>query len=143
MIAGHFGSAALVKSKEPSTPLWILMFASVWLGSVLAVLGKEKRARHRSGGSVALGSRLCCSSPRSPHLSGQRDELSEAGLGLWQYPAVSAGLELILVVTGAWFYWRAARSGSVAAGRTTALANTSAIFLATFGVLVLAMDFNS
>jgi hypothetical protein len=31
MIAGHFGFAALVKGREQSTPLWVLMLASVWL----------------------------------------------------------------------------------------------------------------
>lgn len=31
MIAGHFGFAAMVKSRERSTPLWALMLATVWL----------------------------------------------------------------------------------------------------------------
>jgi hypothetical protein len=31
MIAGHFGFAAAVKSREPETPLWALMLATVWL----------------------------------------------------------------------------------------------------------------
>lgn len=31
MIAGHFGFAALVKSREPAAPLWGLMLATVWL----------------------------------------------------------------------------------------------------------------
>jgi hypothetical protein len=30
------------------------------------------------------------------------------GFGLWEYPAVSAALELLIVVTGATMYWRAA-----------------------------------
>jgi membrane-bound metal-dependent hydrolase YbcI (DUF457 family) len=38
MIAGHFGFAALVKGKERSTPLWILMLASVWLDIVFVPL---------------------------------------------------------------------------------------------------------
>jgi hypothetical protein len=38
MIAGHFGFAALVKSREQSTPLWILMLASVWLDLVFVPL---------------------------------------------------------------------------------------------------------
>ena len=33
MIAGHFGFAAAVKSREPQTPLWALMFATAWLVS--------------------------------------------------------------------------------------------------------------
>jgi len=31
MIAGHFGLAALVKSREHRVPLWALMLATVWL----------------------------------------------------------------------------------------------------------------
>lgn len=36
MIAGHFGFAAAVKSRETATPLWILMLATVWLDVVFA-----------------------------------------------------------------------------------------------------------
>jgi len=38
MIAGHFGFAAMVKGREQSTPLWILMLASVWLDIVFVPL---------------------------------------------------------------------------------------------------------
>ena len=38
MIAGHFGFAAIVKSRERSTPLWALMLASVWLDIVFMPL---------------------------------------------------------------------------------------------------------
>ena len=38
MMAGHFGFAAVVKSKERSTPLWILLFSSVWLDIVFVPL---------------------------------------------------------------------------------------------------------
>jgi hypothetical protein len=31
MVAGHFGFAAMVKSRERSAPLWALMLATVWL----------------------------------------------------------------------------------------------------------------
>jgi hypothetical protein len=31
MVAGHFGFAAMVKSREKSAPLWALMLATVWL----------------------------------------------------------------------------------------------------------------
>jgi hypothetical protein len=44
MIAGHFGFAAIVKSREPRVPLWSLMLASVWLDIVfvpLFVMGIE------------------------------------------------------------------------------------------------------
>jgi len=38
MIAGHFGFAAMVKSRERQTPLWILMLACVWLDIVFVPL---------------------------------------------------------------------------------------------------------
>ncbi len=44
MIAGHFGFAALVKSRERQVPLWALMLATVWLDVVFVPLflaGKE------------------------------------------------------------------------------------------------------
>jgi membrane-bound metal-dependent hydrolase YbcI (DUF457 family) len=38
MIAGHFGFAALVKSRERAVPLWALMLATVWLDIVFVPL---------------------------------------------------------------------------------------------------------
>ncbi len=38
MIAGHFGFAAIVKSREKSTPLWALMLATVWLDVIFTPL---------------------------------------------------------------------------------------------------------
>jgi len=38
MIAGHFGFAAAIKSREPATPLWALMLATVWLDIVFVPL---------------------------------------------------------------------------------------------------------
>lgn len=38
MIAGHFGFAAAVKSREPETPLWALMLATAWLDVVFVPL---------------------------------------------------------------------------------------------------------
>ncbi len=38
MVAGHFGFAAAVKSRAPSTPLWALMLACQWLDVVFIPL---------------------------------------------------------------------------------------------------------
>ena len=38
MVAGHFGFAALVKSRERQTPLWALMLACQWLDVVFVPL---------------------------------------------------------------------------------------------------------
>ena len=44
MIAGHFGFAAVVKSRERAVPLWALMLAAQWLDVLfipLFVMGVE------------------------------------------------------------------------------------------------------
>ena len=44
MIAGHFGFAAVVKSRERAAPLWALMLATQWLDVIfvpLFLLGVE------------------------------------------------------------------------------------------------------
>jgi membrane-bound metal-dependent hydrolase YbcI (DUF457 family) len=38
VIAGHFGFAAAIKSREPQVPLWALMLACVWLDIVFVPL---------------------------------------------------------------------------------------------------------
>jgi len=38
MVAGHFGFAAMVKSREKTAPLWALMLATVWLDIVFIPL---------------------------------------------------------------------------------------------------------
>ncbi|ADW68497.1 hypothetical protein [Granulicella tundricola] len=38
MIAGHFGFAAIVKSREKTAPLWALMLATVWIDVVFIPL---------------------------------------------------------------------------------------------------------
>jgi hypothetical protein len=38
MVAGHFGFAAMVKSRERSTPTWALMLATAWLDVVFLPL---------------------------------------------------------------------------------------------------------
>jgi uncharacterized membrane protein len=43
-----------------------------------------------------------------PLLPGNAGALPRLGFGLWQFPAVSALLELVLVLAGSLLYWRAA-----------------------------------
>ena len=44
-----------------------------------------------------------------PILPGNAGDLPRLGLGAWRYPALAAVLEVALVVTGGYLYWRAAR----------------------------------
>jgi hypothetical protein len=48
--------------------------------------------------------------PDLPLLPANLGGLPRLGFGLWQFPAVSAAVELLLVVGGSWLYWRAARA---------------------------------
>ena len=44
-----------------------------------------------------------------PLLPGNAADLPRLGFGLWSYPTLAMGLELVLVVVGAALYWRAAQ----------------------------------
>jgi hypothetical protein len=50
--------------------------------------------------------------PDLPILPGNFGNLPLLGFGLWQYPTVSAIVELALVIGGTWFYYRAARQAA-------------------------------
>jgi hypothetical protein len=192
MIAGHFGFAAAVKSRETATPLWALMLATVWLDIVFVPLfmaGIETVQRagdahsgygaliihadythslvgmallsavlggvaaifwgRRSGIVIGLVSAshwlldLFVHRADLPILPGDIGNLPRFGFGLWRYPSVSAVIELVLVLGGAWLYWRAAMRAADAAGKGKRAAAISAALIAIFGVLVLWMDFTA
>ena len=192
MIAGHFGFAAAVKSREPQTPLWALMLATVWLDIVfvpLFVSGIETvqpagGAHGQYGGMIihadythsivgmivlsailgALAALLWGRRPGiviglvaashwfldlivhrhdMPVLPGDAGDLPRFGFALWQFPLLSFGVELALVLAGAWLYWRAARLVVEAEGRGKRAATIAAALIAVFGVLVLGMDFTA
>ncbi len=52
--------------------------------------------------------------PDLPILPGNAGNLPLLGFGLWQYPTVSAIVELALVIGGTWFYYRAAMQAAEA-----------------------------
>lgn len=192
MIAGHFGFAAAVKSRAPETPLWALMFATVWLDIVFVPLylaGIETTQSvdkthtgygtniihadytHSLVGMLVLsailgalagllwGKRpgiviglvaashwvldLLVHRADMPILPGNIGNLPRLGLGLWRYPGVSFGIELALVLLGAWLYWRAANRVVQVEGRGGRAAAITASLIAIFGVLILWMDFTA
>ena len=57
--------------------------------------------------------------PDLPILPGNFGNLPLLGFGLWQYPGVSAVVELILVIGGTWFYYRAAMQAAEASANQT------------------------
>jgi membrane-bound metal-dependent hydrolase YbcI (DUF457 family) len=189
MIAGHFGFAAMVKGREPATPLWILMLATVWLDIIfiplyimtIETLHPVPGARlgygtgiiyadytHSLVGAIVLsillgavaaifwGRRsaiviglvsfshwvldLLVHRGDMPILPANYGNLPRLGFGLWRFPAVSAALELVLVLLGAWMYWRAAGTVTAQANRGRRLALTIACLIAAFGILILGMD---
>jgi membrane-bound metal-dependent hydrolase YbcI (DUF457 family) len=189
MIAGHFGFAAMVKGREPATPLWMLMLATVWLDIIfipLYMMGIETlhpvpgaRLGYGTGiiyadythslvgaivlsillgavGAIFWGRRsaiviglvsfshwvldLLVHRGDMPILPANYGNLPRLGFGLWRFPAVSAALELVLVLLGAWMYWRAAGTVTAQANRGRRLALTIACLIAAFGILILGMD---
>jgi len=78
-----------------------------------------------------------------PILPGNLGDLPRLGLGLWRYPLLSAGLELALVLVGAWLYWRTANRVAKAEGKGELAAAIAASLIAIFGVLVLWLDFTA
>lgn len=192
MIAGHFGFAAAVKSREPETPLWALMLATVWLDVVFVpffAAGIESTAlvdkahpgygeniihadyTHSLVGMIVLsailgalagllwGRRsgiviglvaashwvldLLVHRADMPILPGNIGNLLRLGLGLWRYPMASAGVELALVLVGAWLYWRTVSRVAKAGGRGARAAAISSVLIAVFGVATLWMDFTA
>jgi hypothetical protein len=189
MIAGHFGFAAAVKGRSPSTPLWMLMLATVWLDIVFiplyianietihpvsgshagygqgiiyadythslvgalvlsALLGGVAGIFWGKRSAIVIGLvsfshwilDLLVHRADMPILPGNWGNLPRLGFGLWRYPKISATIELILILAGAWIYWRSARAVTVQANRRQRLAAITACLIAGFGILILWMD---
>jgi membrane-bound metal-dependent hydrolase YbcI (DUF457 family) len=75
-----------------------------------------------------------------PLLPGDAGHLPLMGFGLWSLPALSASLELALVVMGTWSYGRAAIKVCDGGGIERMSAHTAAMAMAAAGVVTLALD---
>jgi hypothetical protein len=188
MIAGHFGFAALVKSRERQAPLWALMLATVWLDIVfvpLFVAGVETvdfvgrpggygagiihaDYTHSFIGAIALsvvfglafgwrwGSStaivlglvsfshwaldLLVHRADMPLFPGHDLHQPRFGFGLWRYPGTAASMELLLVVIGAWLYWRAARAIALEDDKARQRARLVSLLILIGGIVVLGLD---
>jgi hypothetical protein len=189
LIAGHFGFAAMVKSRATRVPLWSLMLATVWLDIVFVplLLMKIETLKpapglrggygqniiyadytHSLAGAVALsalfglfffprwGKRcaivvglvsfshwvldLITHRHDMPFLPGNAGQLPRLGFGLWQFRSASIAVELLLVIAGAWFYWRSARDVTATRGKGRTRAILTTVLILVCGVVVLALD---
>jgi membrane-bound metal-dependent hydrolase YbcI (DUF457 family) len=189
MIAGHFGFAAIVKSREPQVPLWALMLATVWLDIVFIplFLMKIETLKPVPGSHGGYGENIIYADythsligalvlsalfglifgPRwgkrcaivlgfvsfshwlldlivhrhdMPILPSNLGNLPRLGFGLWQFRTGSVLVELILVLLGAWCYWRAADAVTTAKHKGRNRAITVAVLIAFCGAAVLALD---
>ncbi len=77
--------------------------------------------------------------PDLPILPGNAGGLPLLGLGLWAHPAVSAGLELLLVLAGGYLYARAAAQSPVVANGTPGGRARAAWAAGVTGTLMLAL----
>ena len=79
--------------------------------------------------------------PDLPILPANWGNLPLLGFGLWRWPLLVMALEALLVVGGAWLYWRAARNAVTVAGRTDyGRADLVAGLIVVFGLLTLFLD---
>jgi hypothetical protein len=80
--------------------------------------------------------------PDLPILPGNLGNLPLLGFGLWQYPSISAILELALVMSGIWFYYRAAIHAAEASANEEQRrrAMTSTVGVAVLLILLLASN---
>jgi hypothetical protein len=75
-----------------------------------------------------------------PILPGNWGDLPRLGFGLWRFPAVSALVELALVVWGGAAYWRAARAIAGSDTRVAARANLCGAAILVAGFLTLGLN---
>lgn len=190
MIAGHFGFAAIVKSREPTTPLWALMLAcqlldvvfvplfaagietirpvagttghgygealiyADWTHSLVGALALA--AVFGVGTAVAWGRRsgVVVAAVVASHwlldllvhradlalLPANAGGLPRVGLGLWQAPFASLGVELVLVVVGALLYGKAARAAERSSRSSTRRATLATALVLASGVVTLGLN---
>ena len=178
MIAGHFGFAAAVKSRERQVPLWAPLFAAhvetiataagtkggygsaiihadythSLVGALLlsALFGLVAAFRWTQRTALVLAAvvfshwvlDLVVHRADLPVLINNAGNLPHFGFGLWRYPVAAMLTELIIIVGGAFLYWRATWE-SVATGSASfqKRAQLSGLLVLVSGLAVLALDF--
>jgi hypothetical protein len=116
LLSGVFGGLAALRYGLRSGTILALVAMSHWLLDLIV---------HRAD---------------MPILPGGGGSLPHLGFGLWRYPAAAALLELVIVVTGAYLYWRAARRVAGTDSNTTRRANLCGLSVLGAGVVTLAIN---
>jgi len=62
------------------------------------------------------------------------------GFGLWRYPWIAASMELLLLLGGAWLYWRAAREITLQDDKAHSRARLVSLLILISGIVVLGLD---
>jgi hypothetical protein len=75
-----------------------------------------------------------------PVLPGGSGSMTRLGFGLWRHPAMSAVLELAIVVAGSMLYWRAARRVAGADPKMAVRANLCGVSVLAAGLVTLALN---
>lgn len=73
-----------------------------------------------------------------PLLPGNFGSIPRMGLGLWQTPTVAIGIELLLVIGGAYLYWQACREVGASTDRRASIhAPAALVLVGGIGILLL------
>ena len=75
-----------------------------------------------------------------PLLPGNIGHFPRLGFGLWRIPVVAMTVELVVVLSGSYLYWRAAQQTAWATGGSLRRANLAGGLVLLFGLAVLTFD---
>ena len=75
-----------------------------------------------------------------PWIPGNWGNLPRSGFGLWQWPTAAISAELVFLITGALFYWRAACALTANQNRGRKRAILASLLILAFGIAVLMFD---
>jgi len=152
------GAEGLSKAPDAQAAGYGAAFIHAWythslLGALVlsAIFGAFFAPRYGRAAAVVVGAvafshwllDLIVHRPDLPLLPANAFNLPLLGLGLWRYPLVSAGLELLIVLTGFGLYWQAAVAANRRAAKSVSLAHAIGGAALAAGIVVLAIDFLS
>ncbi|TSE13747.1 permease [Mesorhizobium intechi] len=152
------GAEGLVKAPDAQAAGYGAAFIHAWythslLGAIVlsTIFGAFFAPRYGRTAAVVVGAvafshwllDLIVHRPDLPLLPANALDLPLLGFGLWRYPTVSAGLELLIVVAGFALYWQGAVAANRRAAKSVGLAHAVGGAALAAGLIGLAVDFFS